>query len=335
MKSKSVLFFLFLSSFLIWFSACDVITNPVKPKQTNSVLPTTPPNYIDSSATSGAYSYTNYKLLLEDCMGDLCGNCPSACQIGDSLISPTGGYPYGHIVMMEDNMGGFAVPDPSPGPEPGTVPPNAFAADYRCVASNTWCTLFGLGGSTSYPVGLFNRYGWNQSSPNMDVNYLGGTWQDSVTTILSRNPTAAVTIDIHDSCWTSPRIIGATFKVTFNTSVPSTNNYYLETVICEDHVISWQKDLDLLFGWDSTYDHRNVLRGAFGNNTGGLTTGVSIPTSVSSVAGGNWTSFQTYDFTNGENGNAANWNMANCYIVAFVFNQATQAVVQAEMIKVE
>lgn len=334
MKLKNIFWGLIL---VIAFNACDVITNPVKPKETTSVLPTTSPNYIDSSATSGAYSYKNYKVLLEDCMGDLCGNCPSASQIGDTLISPTGGYPYGQIVMMEDNMGGFAVPDPAPGPDPPTVPANAFATDYRCVASNAWCILFGLT-TSNYPVGLINRYGWNASAPNMDVNYGGpnGTiWQDSIKGLISGNPSAIATIDIHDSCWTSPRIIGATFKVTFNTALPSTNSYYLETVICEDHIISWQKDLDVLFGWDSTYDHRNVLRGAFGNNTGGLTTGVAIPASVSSTAGGTWTSFQTYDFTKGENGNAANWKMANCYIVAFVYNQATQAVVQAEMIKVE
>ena len=76
-----------------------------------------------------------------------------------------------------------------------------------------------------------------------------------------------------------------------------------------------------------------------GNNTGGNVWGTVIPSTVTSTAGSSWSTFQTYDFNKGENGKAANWNMAKCYIVAFVYNASTNTtpyvVVQAEMIKVE
>jgi len=331
MKAKNIFWSIITAA--IALSGCDEIATPLVQKQVNSILPTTKPAFWDSSAVSGPYAYTQYKVLLEDCMGDQCPNCPTACAIGDTLISPTGGYPYGQIVMMEENMGDFAIPSNNV----AGYPSYAFSTDYRCYASTTWCTLFNLTSAT-YPTGLINRYGWNTSSPNMDVGYggPGGTvWQDSIKDLINNNHNAAVTIHIYDSAWTSPRIIGATFQVTFKTAFPGSNTYSLEALVVEDHIVSWQKDGDLILGYDSTYDHRNVLRGAFGNTSGGLPSGIVIPTSASSTAGGTWTSFQTYDFTKGENGNASSWNMANCYIVAFVFNQATQAVVQAEMIKVE
>jgi hypothetical protein len=330
MKLRNIFFGLFI--LVIALTGCDEVAQPLVQKQVNSILPTTTPSFTDSSAISGPYAYTQYKLLLEDCMGNQCPNCPTACAIGDSLISPTGGYHYGQIVMMEENMGPLSLPGTRSG-----FPSYAFTTSLQSIVGNAWCTLFNLAGD-GFPIGLINRYGWTPTNPNMDVQYggTGGTiWQDSIAGILQNNTSAAVTIKIHDSCWTSPRIIGATFLVTFKNALPSTNAYSLETLIVEDHVISWQMDDDIALGYDSTYDHRNVLRGAFGNNSGGLSSGVVIPVSVSSVAGGTWSSFQTYDFTKGENGNAAGWNMANCYIVAFVFSQSTQAVVQAEMIKVE
>lgn len=319
MKLKNII--LGLGVGLTTLAGCDKIAQPLVSKQVNSTLPSTPPDSVNNSATSGPYSYKTYKVLLEDCMGDQCPNCPAACKIADTIISPTGGFAYyNQVVMMEDNMGSFAVPGTRNG-----FPSYAFSTDYRCDASNNWCTLFNLTNAT-YPAGLINRLGWNQTNPNMNVNYPGNAWQDSITYII-QHTSQSVEINIHDSCWTNPRIIGVEFQVTFIKALPA-GTYMLEPAIIEDKIVSWQIDGSLLSGYDSTFVHRNVLRGSFD----GAGIGQQIPPlPIDST----WPSYQTYDFTKGEHGKAASWNMANCYIVAFVYNQSTQAVVQAEMVKVE
>jgi len=319
MKFKNI--FWRILTIAITFSSCDVITNPILPHQQNSTLPNAPPTYRDSSTSA----YT-YKLLLEDCMGDLCSNCPSAAAIADTLISPTGGNPnYAQVIMMEDQMGFDAIPTNSY----SGAPSYAFTTDYRSAAGNAWCIMFGIN-ADGYPTGLINRLG---SAKN--ITYLN--WQDSVSKIIQRT-TQSVVINIHDSCWVPQRIIGVEFQLTF--LKPLSGNYSLETLIVENHIVSWQVDQYVNGGFDSTFVHSNVLRGAFGNNAGGLPWGTAIP---NTTPGSTWTSYQTYDFNKGENGNAAGgtsanptpWNMANCYIVAFVFNSQTYQVIQAEMIKVE
>jgi len=318
MKLKNIFFAIVL--FAIAVTGCDKITNPILPHAQNSTLPNTPPAFRDSSAAIGTYGYGQYKLLLEDCMGDQCSNCPLAIRIADSLLSPTGGYPYGQIVMIEENMGFEAIPTSSvvAGAKAGT-----FSGDYNSSVGDAWCKKFGID-AYGYPAGLINRLGY---SNNMNLIYT--KWLDSVPSIIQHTQ-QSVAINIHDSCWTSPRIIGVEFQITF--VKPLSGTYALETLIVEDNVVFPQV---LPSGYSLNFVHHNVLRGAFGNNTGGITTGIPIPTTS-----GTWTSYQTYDFTKGENGKAAGWNMANCYIVAFVYGSTGNTtnpwqVVQAEMIKVE
>ncbi len=306
---------------IVVLSACDKISQPLQSKIINSTLPNTPPNFRDSSATSGPSSYKNYKVLVEDCMGHLCSNCPPAVFVGDSLIAPTATYP-GQVIVMEENMGDFA--------KAGTVagyPPYAFAVDYTCLAGNTWHNQFQSIEALGYPAGLIDR----RFGP-ANIYYLN--WDNTINdTLIPNNSTPSIEINIHDSCWTLQKIIGVKIQVT--DVRPLSGNYSLEVVIIEDSIVDWQKDGLKASGYDSLFLHRNVLRGAFGNNMGGLPFGSAIPPSVTSTSDSSWISYQTYDFTKGENGRAAGWNMERCRIVAFVFNEATYQVVQAEMIGVE
>ncbi len=308
MKLKNIFFAAILA--IIALSACDQISTPVIPKSIASILPTTPPAFIDSSATTGTNSYKQYKMLLEVCGGHLCTNCPLGQTDAEAIVttSPIAG----QVIFMQDEMGIDATEAP-----PSGAPAGSFLVDYQCAADSTWFYTFN---PNQFPWGLVNRE--SNWAFTLYLNY-----QDSCSKIVSRNTSPAVTIDIHDSCWTNPRIMGATFKV--NILKPLTGNYSLETLIVEDSIVDWQDDNSVYL---SNYVHRNILRGAFGNNTGGNPWGVSI---TPLTTGSTFTSFQTYDFTNGEYGKAAVWNMAQCYIVAYVFNQTTNEVVQAEMIKVE
>lgn len=323
----------------IAFPACDKISNPLLPTLQNSLLPNRKPDFEDSSATSGPYTYKQYKLLLEDCMGDQCSNCPAAVAIADTLISPTGNPThYGQVVMMEENMGFDATPNTAV----AGAPSYAFATNYTSIIGNFWNQKYFP--FIAYPAGMINRRDWTSGSPLLvDQNY--NAWKDTVNTLLGSNSQPVIYIDIFDSCWVKERIIVADFKLTGLTSLPTLpagSTYNLITLIVESPIISWQEDEFVAGGFDPTFSHTNVLRGAFGNNQGGLTGGVVIPDSVV-YNQRTWTSRQTYDFTHGENGNAGGignsngpeWNMANCYIVAFVYNTNTLEVLQTEMIKIE
>jgi len=313
------IFFAVLFSTLV-LSACDEISTPIISKTVNSSLPSSMPAFTNISDSTGTTSYKQYKMLLEVMGGHLCTNCPLGQTDAEAVLSSSIG---GQVVFMQDEMG----PESSTAAAniPSDAPAGSFQVDYQCAVDSTWWYIFGS--PVTFPMGVVNREG---APNNMFVIY---PYQDSCTTIINRasNVTPAVTIRIEDSCWTNPRIIGANFKLTF--LKPLSGSYLLQTLIVEDSIIDWQVNNGAII---SNFLHRNTLRGAFGNNTGGSIPGVNIPATSVGTA---WTSYQTYDFTNGENGKAAHWNMAHCYIVAFVYNSPNNAspyqVVQAEMIKVE
>jgi hypothetical protein len=312
MNLKTFLSVIIVASIVL--EGCDKISDPIFPKQSNSSLPSTPPTYIDSST-----SYKIYKILLEDCTAHKCPNCPPAELEAENLLSSGLGP---QIVFMEDNMGSLAGTTPVTG-----YPSYAFSKYYVCEADSAWNILFGIA-AIGLPAGMIDRMGY---PTNMDYQY--SNWQTAIQTQVTANPSPAVTIDIHDSCWVPQRILGAEFQVHFNQAL--TGNYLLVTGIVEDSIVDWQLDNALIYGADSVFDHHNVLRGTF-DLTG---TGIAIPASDNAV-GSTFTSYQTYDFTKGENGKAVSWKMSNCYIMAFVYGSPGNTttpyqVVQAEMIKME
>jgi hypothetical protein len=308
----------------IALAGCDEIVNPIFPKQNTSSLPSGPPTYIDSSATTGQGSYTNYKVLLEDCTAHKCSNCPAAGTEAEVLLASNLAP---QIVFMEDNMGTLAGTAPV-----GGYPDTAFRVNYVCTADSVWNNLFGIA-TIGLPNGMINRI----NDPTTKAIYYTN-WQTVVQAQINANHNAIATINIHDSCWVPERILGCEFQVHFNQTL--SGNYLLVTGIVEDSIIDWQLDNTQVSGADIYYNHHFVLRGTF-DVTG---TGITIsPT----TAGSTYTSYQTYDFTKGEHGKAGGydvfnkpWNMAHCYIVAFVYNGTTASptqyqVVQAEMIKME
>jgi hypothetical protein len=268
-----------------------------------------------------------------------------ADSTGDFLINPhQNPAAYANIILVEENVGEFSDPYSTyPSPPPG-IKPYAWAANYQSVAGNTWVSLFNPPG---YPLGVINR----RSDPyplfcQQDNQWISIIDSDLYTNHISGTINSAqVTIDIHDSCWIPQRLMGAVFKVNVIAALPGTS-YLLQTLIIEDSIISGQMDNIVDSQYVTAFLHRNVLRGAMGNNTGGLLWGTPIPASVTGTSGASWSTFQTYDFTKGENGAASGtstsppWNMAHCYIVAFVYSASTNTetpyeVIQAEMIKIE
>jgi hypothetical protein len=342
MAFKKIFWGLFLSSLI----SCDKIQNPIIAGNKTSSLPTSLPTFIDSSSTTGPNGYLNYKILLEDVMGHFCPNCPAASAVADSIANTNS-----HVIVIEDHSGYDAeIEGLSGGPTGCTgLPSNAFSEDLRSVVGNSW--LNGGSGSfcnlLSWPDGLIDRLYWSAAaSYNVNISY--SNWDYVIDSLIKANLHPPITINIHDSGWIIPsqgkKIIGVQITLNVPYALSNSGPYYLQTLIVEDSCIGWQEDAQPYVvsssitdppGCDSNYCHRNVLRGAFGNNTGGLTYGIPIPATVTRTSGATWTTWLTYDFINGENGKANNWNMAHCYIVAFISNAINYQILQAEKIKVE
>jgi hypothetical protein len=302
---------------VIGMSSCDKVDRPFKTGSGTSNLPTSAPTYVTTDSTT----MNVYKLLLEDCTAHFCTNCPTAAADAEALMTTYGN----KIVMMQDNMGALAYP---PGSKSGIllqpgIPSYAYANYYVCDADSAWDAYFGIS-AQGLPQGMINRADYTGAG-NGSVTMQDFLWTDTVSAFLAAHPTPQATINIVDSCWVPQRIIGTAVTVNFKTAL--SGNYQLELVIIQDSIIDWQTNGGSQK--DSTFVHRNVLRGAFNYNPWG------DPIASNPSAGSSFTKYYSYDFVKGENGKAASWNMANCYVVAFVYNAATYRVVQADMVRIE
>ena len=113
--------------------------------------------------------------------------------------------------------------------------------------------------------------------------------------------------------------IGARVVVKSLVDIP--NNLKLAVYCLEDSIINWQIDNEANPTEVENYIHRHVLRASFGP-----TFGETISTSPSTFG-------SIYEKTVTMQ-KGADWNINNCMIVAYVYNETTMEVLQAEEIHV-
>jgi Outer membrane protein Omp28 len=241
------------------------------------------------------------KVLVEDYTGHKCGNCPRAARVlYDSLQVA---YPE-QVIGIGVHAGFFAKPLPIPGIGCDTV-------DYRCETGNKWDSLF-LVTALGNPTGMINRVDY---PANDHVKY-GSEWPSAVAQLLQKEADAI--IEIENTYNASTRSLNITVKTDFLKSL--TGTYKLVLVMTEDNIYSCQKDDDATPVLVSNYRHRHVLRGAINGNFG---ESISIdPQAELSVT-------KTFNYAVN-----SNWIDTNCQIVAFVFNEATYEIIQAEEHKI-
>ncbi|HNR20972.1 MAG TPA: Omp28 family outer membrane lipoprotein [Bacteroidia bacterium] len=238
------------------------------------------------------------KILIEDFTGHKCGNCPRAARlIYDSLQNI---YPE-QIISYGVHAGFYARPLPLPGLGCDTV-------DYRCDAGNKWDTLFQVTAQGN-PTGMVNRTDYNAN--NDQVKY-ASEWPSAVATLLQRE--AEAIIDIENTYNSSTRALTTTVKTDFLKSLSGT--YKLVIVITEDNLVSCQKDDDATPVIVQDYVHRHVLRGAINGNYGEAI--VLNPEEGDSES-------KTYSLVLN-----SSWVDVNCSVVAFVFNENTNEIVQVD-----
>lgn len=329
MRQFKIVCAIIISAFLI--SSCDKITNPIVSTTTYSTLPTTAPNHVTFSVNNNLP-----KVLMEDYMGHYCTNCPAAVTAADNILKGPNG---AQVVSMEVNVGEEADPAgigpilPPPG-----LPDTAYKNDYRTAIGTAWDNALTDCTAQGWPQGMVNRIGFatppGPGSP--DVQFTD--WADSVSTILTTMPQAA-SIALVDSCWLPPQqIIGTQVTVALN-NLPTTGySYYLQLVLVEDSILDWQTNGGTAVQY---FPHRFVLRSNINNIWGDeITFSGTIPVT------------KYYTFTNSNFRYAAApivtppvvpakfWNMANCYVIAFLYQRTNgnsgndYQVLQAQIVRI-
>ncbi len=205
-------------------SGCDIIDQP----KSDMATPTPP----------GGGNVTR-SVLLEDCTGFLCTNCPGAATQAQQLKGIYGD----RLVVVGVHMGQYAVPS---GPN--------YTTDFRTPAGTAYKAAFMIDFA---PAGLINRRPYN------GVLGLGvDSWSSAIG--------ALIDLPADMDMWLEPisynsadNTVTGTVKVAI--LHPITGPHNLTIYLTEDHVIDWQLDGSTNV---PNYDHRHVLRSALNSTWG-------------------------------------------------------------------
>jgi hypothetical protein len=304
-------------SFLIF--SCDEVDPPYTVQNTGN-------NAVnDSSCAFIANGYATYrKVLIEDYTGHLCGNCPFAAGVINNTLHPL----YGDTVIA---VGVHA----SPGNQftetcpPATYPQGAFAPayseDFRTVAGQAWLSFFSV---SSNPKGMVSRLGYPATHVKSPT-----AWATATATIAG-DP-ADVGIQIINTYNSTYGELKVCVKTTYLSAL--TGTYYLSVLLVEDSIHAWQEDYTLpntppLYYNDTNYIHRHVMRGAINSDFG-------VQLNTAPVAAGD-TARNSYLINLNSLPSTINTtnpvlNASRCSVVAFVYDNATKEILQAEEAEVE
>lgn len=251
----------------------------------------------------------NKKVLLEDYTGHGCVNCPGAAVIAHELNKNLCATEE-KLVIIGVHAGYFAQPNF----EEGTYG-DLFAADFNTEAGNTWDTYFG-NSSMGNPNGLVDRV----KNDNGYV-YYPNSWAQVAAERLSQPAKALITIS-NDFNKDSKEL---TTFVTTDFVAGAEGNYKIIVCVTQNNIIAPQKNNDDQVGptpVDSNYVHNHVLRGSLNGPWGENLSG-----SGTVEVGGKYE--KTYVHTFPED-----WIPEDCHVVAFVYNEESKEVLQAEEVAV-
>ena len=176
-------------------------------------------------------------VLLEDCTGFRCNNCPSAAQIALQLKDTYGD----RLVVVGVHMvNSFSAPEP----------PN-YVTDFRTPAGTEYETTFNI---TALPIGLVNRKTFNNS-----ILVSRYSWSTAVAGMIDQEADLALQIDsLHYDAGTNT-VSGNVRGILLH---PLAAAHNITLYLTEDHVIDWQINNQVNPPDVPNYDHRHVLRSA-------------------------------------------------------------------------
>lgn len=239
------------------------------------------------------------RALLEEFTGHHCNNCPAAHAVAAQLDNL-----YGEKLILVSlhaaaNFNSSFI-------APQSNPDGSYATDFRTPEGQAYATNYSV---TFLPSGMVNRTPFDNSTVLSSAN-----WGSSVDAIVNEDAKADVWISdlVHNA---SANTVSATVKVAVLADI--TGETKLTAYLLEDHVIDWQYNSLASPPDVPQYDHRHVFRktldGAWGR----------VAISVSASAG------DTLEFDYADVPMDPAWNPANCELVAYLYEAATNQVLQA------
>lgn len=243
----------------------------------------------------GGTDVVTRKVLLEDITGHRCNNCPRAARIAQALKDDL----YGDdLILVGVHAGSFAPPYPPLGD-------GQYDTDHRTPAGTTYQQTYQV---TFFPAGLVSRKPYESS-----IIVSEGSWGSAVEAIIGEPSAFDLRID-------TIVVEGGTVStsVTLRFTEDVTGDHNLVVYLTEDAVVDWQLDAEATPPDVPDYPHPHMLRtnlnGTWGQPvvTGSAAAGTSITVEIQDVAL-----------------NPA-WNTTKCALVAWVYNAATDEVMQAE-----
>lgn len=295
---------------VLFIAACDKITNPVIQKAGNTSLPNTPPDHVTRTTDS-----TLLKVLLEDYMGHFCTNCPSAVAAAEAILNGPNGK---QVVSMEVNVGFDADTAGEVGGPlvPSGLPDTAYKVDYTTAAGNAWDAALVNSANLGVPQGMVNRIYYN-GNWGEDIQY--ANWASVVDSLVATPQLAAITMV--DSCWIKQQVFGTQVSVSLKSAPKANYQYYLEMLLVEDSVLDWQTSSGSSIQY---FPHRFVLRSAINGPWGDQINFTSANSPVTKYYALNSSKFRfnSAAITTPPAVPARLWNMAHCYVVAFLYQRS-------------
>lgn len=230
------------------------------------------------------------KVLLEDCTGHLCPNCPEAADIADGLKDVYGD----RLIIVAVHMNTvYAAPQLPLGD-------GKFDVDFRTEAGNAYEQQFNING---LPKGLVNR------SPYGNLVAISrSNWSSAVAQAMDQSADIDLWIDTLNYN-SAANTVTATVKAAILNTPPAAQN--LTIYLTESHIIGWQVDNRIPPPNQDVpdYEFNHVLRGALNSTWGeafiaaGAQPGDTLETTF------------TYPLP-------SNVVPGNCSLVAYVYNNA-------------
>jgi Outer membrane protein Omp28 len=278
----------------ISISSCDFVTIP---EQAGSTVDTT-------TVT------VHRKVLLEDYTGHKCTACPAAAIVANSLLATNGE----NVIVVGVHAGFFATPATS-----GTQ----YLADFRTTESTSYDTYFGIS-NIGNPNGMINRKDFTTTTTTHVKAY--GSWATEVAIELAKP--ALAKIEIANTYNSTTRVLNCSIDARFLYDTLTGGPYKLSLMVLQDSIVADQLDAGV---YVPAYVHRHVLRanlnGTWGDN---LVTGAIVANAVINKSY-TYTLPATYPVAGGAS--ATSCDASHCYIVAFIYNDATKEVIQVEEAK--
>lgn len=275
--------------FLTFLFSCDKIEEPMMIVNVQNI----PDKISDTLFFSDSVFVNQKQVLLEEFTGHLCVNCPEAAIFIHGVASQNDH----RLIIYSVHAGFYAI----------TETTGHYTTDYTCTAGNE---IFSYFNEPFNPTATVNRASFNGNQ----VLLLNG-WESAFLQEVAK--TNLADMKLKNTWFPNLNKVLINLDVTFISSIEG--KIRVVVIIAEDHIVSPQKnnkpDLGPVPDW-LDYEHRNIVRDAITPTFG------SYLSSDGTIIQGEVYS-KTFFYAP-----AIEWVAANCNIIAYVYNEDSQEILQ-------